>query len=51
MTFTDLAGKWTLSDNSGDYTCNMHLPGDGITALHDAGLDRRAGPDRHALLR
>lgn len=38
MTFTDLAGKWTLSNNSGDYTCNMHLPGDGITALHDAGL-------------
>ena len=38
MTFIDLAGKWALSDDSGDYTCDMHLPTDGITALHDAGL-------------
>ncbi len=33
-----LAGQWVLSDDSGAYTCAMHLPTDGITALHQAGL-------------
>ena len=34
----NLAGEWSLSDDSGDYTCAIILPTDGITALHDAGL-------------
>jgi beta-mannosidase len=34
----DLAGEWTLSDASGEFTCPMRVPGDGITALHEAGL-------------
>ncbi len=38
MTPLDLAGEWALSDDSGDHTCAMHLPTDGITALHAAGL-------------
>ncbi|PRY77338.1 beta-mannosidase [Yoonia maritima] len=38
MTHLNLAGEWSLSDDSGDYTCAMHLPTDGITALHEAGL-------------
>ncbi|MFQ1702287.1 glycosyl hydrolase 2 galactose-binding domain-containing protein [Loktanella agnita] len=38
MTYLDLAGKWTLADAQGEYTCDMHLPTDGITALHAAGL-------------
>ncbi|KJZ18938.1 glycoside hydrolase family 2 protein [Loktanella sp. S4079] len=38
MTQLSLAGEWSLSDDSGDYTCAMHLPTDGITALHEAGL-------------
>ena len=33
----DLAGHWTLSDESGDYCVPITLPGDGITALHAAG--------------
>ena len=33
----DLAGQWTLSDESGAYTVDFDLPGDGITALHRAG--------------
>ena len=37
MTF-DLSGPWALSDDSGDYACTMHLPCDGISALHSAGL-------------
>ncbi|SFS21083.1 beta-mannosidase [Yoonia litorea] len=38
MTSIDLAGEWTLSDESGKFTCPISLPTDGITALHDAGL-------------
>ncbi len=34
----NLAGEWSLSDDSGDYTCAINLPTDGISALHDAGL-------------
>ena len=34
----DLAGTWTLSDESGQYRIAMALPGDGITALHQAGV-------------
>jgi beta-mannosidase len=33
----DLGGHWHL-DPGGDYACPLHLPGDGITALYDAGL-------------
>lgn len=38
MTLINLAGEWSLSDDSGDYTCAINLPSDGISALHDAGL-------------
>lgn len=38
MTTSDLAGVWSLSDDSGDYTCAINLPTDGISALHEAGL-------------
>ena len=38
MTSLNLAGEWSLSDDSGDYACVMNLPTDGISALHDAGL-------------
>lgn len=34
----DLAGTWTLSDESGQHRIAMALPGDGITALHQAGV-------------
>jgi len=34
----DLAGTWSLADDAGGHACNMTLPGDGISALHDAGL-------------
>jgi beta-mannosidase len=34
----DLAGVWTLTDETGEWTCPMRVPGDGITALHEAGL-------------
>ncbi len=33
-----LSGAWALRDASGDYACNMTIPGDGITALHVAGI-------------
>lgn len=33
----DLAGLWSLSDESGSYTVALSLPGDGISALHAAG--------------
>ena len=33
----DLAGAWTLSDDSGTYQVPFAVPGDGITALHRAG--------------
>lgn len=32
-----LAGDWTLTDINGDHRCVLALPGDGISALHDAG--------------
>ena len=34
----NLNSDWTLTDASGDYTCPVRFPNDGITALHDAGL-------------
>lgn len=34
----DLGGTWQLSDTRGDYAAPMTLPGDGISALHRAGL-------------
>ncbi|WP_299296473.1 glycoside hydrolase family 2 protein [uncultured Tateyamaria sp.] len=34
----DLAGFWHLTDAAGDYAAPMPLPGDGISALRDAGL-------------
>ena len=34
----DLAGLWSLADAKGDHACKITLPGDCITALHDAGL-------------
>lgn len=34
----DLAGDWTLTDDTGEWTCPMRVPGDGITAMHRAGL-------------
>jgi beta-mannosidase len=34
----DLSGTWTLSDESGAYRVPFAVPGDGITALHRAGV-------------
>ena len=34
----DLAGTWSLSDESGAYRADFALPGDAISALHRAGL-------------
>ena len=34
----DLAGAWTLGDESGEYNAPMTLPGDGIDALFRAGV-------------
>lgn len=34
----DLCGEWQLRDLSGEYNAPMILPGDGISALHSAGL-------------
>ena len=34
----DLAGSWTLVDDTGAWRCDMALPGDTISALHAAGL-------------
>ena len=34
----ELAGLWSLSDDSGGNTCDLFLPGDGISSLHTAGL-------------
>lgn len=33
-----LDGHWHLNDAHGDHACTMTVPGDGITALHAAGL-------------
>ncbi len=38
MTDLALTGRWTLTDETGAYSCDMHLPGDNITALHRASL-------------
>lgn len=34
----DLTGPWHLSDETGQHTAPMTLPGDGISALRDAGV-------------
>lgn len=34
----DLAGGWTLSDESGAHVIAFDLPGDGVSALHRAGV-------------
>ncbi|MEM8655800.1 MAG: glycoside hydrolase family 2 protein [Pseudomonadota bacterium] len=34
----DLSGQWHLSDETGQYTAPMMLPGDCISALRDAGV-------------
>lgn len=34
----DLSGTWTLRDASGEYSCPMPVPGDGVSALEAAGL-------------
>lgn len=34
----DLAGQWALVDASGEYDVVMAVPGDGISALHAAGV-------------
>jgi beta-mannosidase len=34
----DLAGLWTLSDDTGTHVVPMAVPGDGISALHAAGV-------------
>lgn len=38
MTLADLSGSWTLRDAEGSNECEFALPGDGITALHRAGM-------------
>jgi beta-mannosidase len=35
---TDLSGTWALSDETGEWSAPMEVPGDGVTALHKAGL-------------
>ena len=34
----DLAGCWTLSDESGAHVIDFDLPGDGVSALAKAGV-------------
>ncbi len=34
----DLAGEWELADGTGAWRCPCRVPGDGITALFEAGL-------------
>lgn len=34
----DLGGPWSLTDASGEFSCPINLPGDGISALFEAGL-------------
>ena len=36
--FVDLNGEWHLSDGPEGMSAPMQIPGDGISALHDAGL-------------
>ncbi|WP_147111067.1 glycoside hydrolase family 2 protein [Tateyamaria sp. syn59] len=47
----DLSGTWHLSDETGQYTAPMVLPGDGISALRDAGVipDPYWGRNEHDL--
>jgi beta-mannosidase len=47
----DLSGDWQMADAAGDYACTIRLPGDGITALHAAGLipDPYFGRNEHVL--
>ena len=33
-----LAGLWTLTDETGEIACDIGIPGDGVTALEQAGL-------------
>jgi beta-mannosidase len=35
---TDLAGRWSLADETGEHVVPFDLPGDAITALHAAGV-------------
>lgn len=37
-THIDLAGLWQLTDETGDYACDMAIPGEGVSALEQAGL-------------
>jgi beta-mannosidase len=34
----DLAGPWQLAEAGGTHACTMAVPGDGVSALHAAGL-------------
>ena len=34
----DLAGTWELRDVDGEFAVPMAIPGDAISALHDAGV-------------
>jgi beta-mannosidase len=34
----DLAGSWHLSEINGGHACDMMVPGDGVSALHAAGV-------------
>ncbi len=34
----DLAGDWRLTDETGEHAVPMAIPGDGVTALHRAGV-------------
>ncbi len=36
--FQTLTGLWALTDETGEHVCDMMLPGDGVTALEQAGL-------------
>jgi beta-mannosidase len=46
-----LAGLWQLTDETGDYACDMAIPGDGVTALEQAALisDPYWGRNEYAL--
>jgi beta-mannosidase len=35
---TDLSGPWTLTDDQAQHSLPFAIPGDGISALHDAGV-------------
>ncbi len=47
----DLAGAWQLRDETGKHALTMAVPGDAISALHDAGLipDPYAGRNEYDL--